>query len=529
MDSINIFDWPKRYLDIIRSKPLIPLDKQKRHDGKSIVVVLPTRFCKVGCTHCFCHSKPKMRDNICLDEKNELSWDGCSKVIQFINSADVEYMLIAGGGEPFEKEDFIYYLVEHCKVNRAVIATNGFWGRTHEKACQVLSRLRKIVEERAEKLMLVLRLSVDQWHIARIGNKGLITIIDAFNRLIGEHNYLKLELHTIENDKSIDELQLHFPNSHKNDGTQVASDNDKVLKKSKKRGFLTLESGLKIPIGYAKLFYPNLLVNLNDSDEKIQRVLKPFYEDIKVNQQGNYSVIYNDDGTKGLDYLINFNGNITTWGNYQLENISNLYIDAYEDVQNNLYNDIISYSFIDRDHEFREQLIKPVNPSAILRAAAINVRDYSGAYMLLESHTALYYAIQVIRYYTDEGLIDQSTFSHFPTELLSVIHSDNEHVISLYSQSMYSIIQQYAEDSNCTKDDWVDLFKLIELKHFCVTDEQIAQGLEFFNVKYGTQYTEIHEVIQDIDIKSAIPRLIERMTFQQPRVSARGRSTSSSG
>lgn len=518
MNAINIFDQPKRYLDIIRSKPLIPLDKQKRHDGKSIVVVLPTRFCKVGCTHCFCHSKPKMRDNFGLDEKNELSWDGCARVIEFINSADVEYMLIAGGGEPFEKEEFIYYLVEHCKVNRIVIATNGFWGRTYEKACQVISQLRKIVEERAEKLTLVLRLSVDQWHIARIGNKGLITIISAFDELIGEHSNFKLEMHTIENDKSIDELQLHFPNSYKNDGTQIVSDNDKVLKTSKKRGFLTLESGLEISIGYAKLFYPNLLVNLNDPDEKIRRVLEPFYEDINVNQQGNYSVVYNDDGTRGLDYLINFNGNITTWGNYQLENISNIYVDSYDDVQNNLYNDIISYSFIDRDLEFREQLIKPVNPSAILRAAAINVRDYSGAYMLLENHTALFYAIQIIRYYMNEGLIDFASFRHFPAELLSVIHADDEHVISLYSQSMYSIIQQYAEDPNCTKDDWVDLFKLIELKHFGVTDKQIAQGLEFFNAKYRTEYKGISEITRNIDIAKTIPRLIEKMTFQQPNV-----------
>lgn len=86
MDVTNIFDYPRRYLDLIRSSTLIQLDRQKRHDGKSIAVVMLTRFCKIGCAHCFCHSKPKTRDHIGLDEKNELSQEGCAKVIQFINN-----------------------------------------------------------------------------------------------------------------------------------------------------------------------------------------------------------------------------------------------------------------------------------------------------------------------------------------------------------------------------------------------------------------------------------------------------------
>jgi hypothetical protein len=285
----------------------MPSNKQKRHDGKSMVVVLPTRFCKVGCTHCIFNSKPKFK-NSNVSEKDEVSWDGCLKTVEFINAANVEYVLIAGGGEPFEKEDVVYHIIKHCKVNRVVIASNGFWGKTYERASQVINKLRNLVDRKDESLTLVLRLSLDQWHTERIGNKVIANIVHAFDSLIGKHNRFVLELHTIENDKSIDELQLNFLNSYRVDGSdQVISDNSKVLKNSKKRGVLTLESGLEIPIGYAKLFYPNLLVDLNQSKKELEHIQKPFYDDVHLNQKGNYSVIYNDDGTKGLDYLINFN------------------------------------------------------------------------------------------------------------------------------------------------------------------------------------------------------------------------------
>jgi hypothetical protein len=340
-----------------------------------MVVVLPTRFCKVGCTHCIFNSRPKFKDSN-VSEKDEISWDGCSKTVEFINSANVEYVLIAGGGEPFEKEDVVFHLIEHCEVNRVVIATNGFWGKNYEKAFQIINRLHEMVEQK-EHLTLVLRLSLDQWHKDRIGDNIIVHIIQAFDQLVERNKQFMLEIHTIENDKSIDELQQNFPNSYRVDGSdQVISDNNKVLKNSKKRGVLTLESGLRIPIGYAKLFYPNLLVDLNRSEQELEHIQKPFYDDVNLNQKGNYSVIYNDDGTKGLDYLINFNGNITTWGNYQLENTSNLYIDSYEDIQSNLYNDVISYSFIDKTLNFRESIVGVVNPYAVTRASAINIRDY---------------------------------------------------------------------------------------------------------------------------------------------------------
>ncbi|SDX92773.1 radical SAM protein [Thermoactinomyces sp. DSM 45892] len=509
----NIFDTPQKYLDIIRSSTCIKEENQKRHNGKSMVVVHPTRHCKVGCTHCIFYSQPKR--GVSADIKDEMSWTGCNHTIQFINAANVEYLLIAGGGEPFEKEEVVCHMVEHCFANRIVIATNGFWGKT--KAVKVLIRLQEILERRNDDVTLVLRLSLDEWHTDRIGNGAIVNIIKAFDEF-GKHPHLKLELHTIENDKSIDVLQKVFPNSQKQDDfIQVVSDNNTVLKNSKKRGVLTLASGLEIPIGYAKLFYPNLLIDLNRSDEDLRHIMKPFYEDVLVNQKGNYCTIHNSDGTVGLDYLINFNGNITTWGNYQLDSVSNIYIDSYDAVQRNLYNDIVSYAFIDKDHEFRESIVEEVNLHAVRRASGVNIRDYSGALLLQEHHTCLYFAVRMIQHYLSEGILDQSILDKLPFELSAVICADQNNVLNIYQKSNYSIIQQYME-SNCTENDWRDLYRLINLNHYRVTEEQKKQGLKFFNDKFGTTYTHPHELISDMDAKGIISRLMDRMNLQQSKV-----------
>lgn len=515
----NIFENPLHYLDILKSKPLIKVDMQERHDGKSLAVIFLTRYCKVGCTHCIYHSKPKFRNNIQVKEKDEFTHEGIKNTVQFINSANVEYLLIAGGGEPFEKEEHIYHLVEHCNVNRVVIATAGYFGRNYEKACKVLENFKEILDNRENKLTLVLRISADQWHTSRIGNKMIINIIKAFDELIGERNDFILELHTIENDKSIDEIQLLLPISKRMEFNNIVSDNDKIQKNSKKRGVLTLASGLNIPIGYAKLFNPNLLVDLNCTDEKLKLLTKPYYEDNFLNQKGNYSIVYNDDGTKGLDYIFNFNGNVTTWGNYQLNNISNIYMDSYQDVINNLYNDVISYSFINHNLEHREYLVNLVNPNAVKRSAAINIRDYSGAYMLQENHTALFYSICLIKQFIAKGIVDTSVIKGYPEILIDVINKDIKDIVKIYKQANYSIIQQYIDDINCTKDDWIYLLKLIQLNHYCVSENQLKQGVQYFNNKYNTNYHEIIDITKNIDIVGAIPRLIERMTFQPERVS----------
>ena len=89
--------------------------------------------------------------------------------------------------------------------------------------------------------------------------------------------------------------------------------------------------------------------------------------------------------------------------------LQNIYCDSYEDIINANFNNIISYSFLDKGYKYRIKIIDEVNHKAVLRSKAINIRDYAGAAILEEKKTTLYYAIRVIQDYIKENKIENKS------------------------------------------------------------------------------------------------------------------------
>lgn len=509
---MTIFNKPEKYLDIISNTDFI--SKKNYHSGNSLAVVFLTKFCKVGCSHCIYNSKPKFGNETVLEEESELTLQGVENFIDFINKGRISYLLIAGGGEPFEREEFVYKILDETNSERNVIVTAGYWGNRSEKVTSVLYKINEIAHKQNKKI--VLRVSVDFWHQSKIGSKAVYNIIKEYSKLEKKDKNFSLELHTLENDSTISKI---FENEDSMKLSEVyrkvSSDDTNVEKKSTRGKFLQVKSPKgfsNIPIGEAKLFYPNLLVDLYG--ENLEKIKEPFYRDVLENQDGNYSVIQNQDGLFGLDYIVNFNGNISTWGNYQLNNISNLYTDNYNQIIDNIYNDIISYSFIDKKINFRENVVNMINNKAVERAAAINIRDYSGSYLLHEKNTALFYSIIVIKEYLKEGMIDKNILTRLPSELVELIGKNIDEIKCEYQESNYDIFEQYKNDYTMTKEDWMDLFLLVSLGHYEVDENKIKENILYFNLKFDENYDSLESIKKNIDMMTITPRLIERLTFQ---------------
>lgn len=506
----NVFDEPNFYLNELKNISFIKRDKQKRHTGKSVAVIFLTRYCNLGCDFCIYKSKPK--NEIEVNEKNEFSNIGCERAISFINDSNVGYLLIAGGGEPFEKEQCIYDIMRQVNVERVIIATNGFWVLDSKKTKEIFEKLNEILSKQKYIKDFIIRFSIDQWHQKKINLQSVAEMFKLYSNIVDDKDRFKLEIHTIIGDNTISELVKEMGKEvYENDSITYVSDNKKIYKKSKKRSYIEMRDNQRINVGYAKLFYPNLKINLNQPKEKTEKVLKPFYEDVINSQDGNFSTVQNNDGTFGLDYLINFNGNVSTWGNYQLKNIPNLYSNSNEEINNLLYNDLISYSYIDLDLADREKIVKKVNPLAVTRSAAINVRDYSGAYLLYENKTALYYLIMIIKKYIDEGLIDTETIEQLPEELYNLINTDESLIQQEYNKSNYSIINQYIENEENKMENWAAILYLIKNGHFFVPEQQMRLALNYINSKQTDKFNDIDEIIQKYDAK-IYSTIIEQMT-----------------
>ena len=269
----------------------------------------------------------------------------------------------------------------------------------------------------------------------------------------------------------------------------------------------------EIKIGYAKLFFPDFKPDLNAMNASIDKALKVFDEDMQISEFGNPSVVPNCDGTLGLDFWIEYNGNVTTWGNQDNGSLYNIYTDDYERVSNGTFGNIITYSFLDKGYYYRENIVNEINPKAVLRSKVINLRNYTSALLLEEDKTKLYYAIRVIKDYLEEGILTENDIEVLPLDLVKLIHSDIADIKVAYRNSSKDIVTQ-SMDKELNKEEWECLFLLIKLGHYDVKEENLRKAIEEYNERYFCHLENL-ESIHDSNDSILYESIKERIAFMK--------------
>ena len=494
----NIFENPQKYIQKLRNIHLIDNKKIKDFSGKSIAVIFLTKYCNADCKFCIYKSPRKKNKN--ESTNNELTEIGIQKCIEFINNSNIGYLLISGGGEPFLKLSHIFNLIENVKTEEIVIVSNGFWGANLEKALEILNNMEKIQKKRHIKITI--RISVDKWHTEKLGTNHIKNIINIFSKNYTSNKNFKLKIHTIADDNTILDIIGKY-NFNIKSQKKYSSDNKVLNKSNRHRMIIELINGYELEIEFAKLFHPNLEVNLNNN---INEQLKVFNEDLTQSQAGNFSTVLNSDNTKGLDYLINYNGNISTWANYQTYNSPNIYYDNRKDIINKLYGDIISYSFLKEPLKFIIKAVEEVNPIAVKRSIGINIRDYFGMYLLYEHKTLLYYYVKLLKRYLYKDIL--INLNKLPIEIKEIIKLEDKKIIELYNKSEYNIFSQYKE-KKFSKEEWEDLFFLIDKGHFPINKMQVKEGLCYYNKHTEQKYSTYKDIIKKCNINNRYERLLK--------------------
>lgn len=127
--------------------------------GSSFFIHL-SELCPVACLHCMYSSDLHRKT-----AKDSLSPGELEATIDFINESRSEKLNITGGGEPFVKFASILRLLERVDVPRVEIVSAGHWGRSPQRARQLLSRMDEALARNPHKPRVLLRLSIDRYHI----------------------------------------------------------------------------------------------------------------------------------------------------------------------------------------------------------------------------------------------------------------------------------------------------------------------------------------------------------------------------
>jgi len=471
----NIFSNPQKYREIILNDVLIKSDRAQ-FSGKSFICVSFTRFCPVGCSFCFFSSAPATKEKAITDAFTEEMLD---RFIQFANDSNLGYLLISGGGEPFMERACILKVVEQVQTDKMVLVTSGNWAKTEAGAATYLKQIYEAYKKRKTETTLVIRLSIDKEH-EKVGLNPVFHLISLFEENYLEEKHFKLQFHTLFDDPCIEEVYQRLGNKIISvESRQVKSDAETILKVNPAEKIVRLSSGLEIKVGYAKRFYSNIKVNLNDP-KVIERNLAVFQWDMTESEENNPSVVTNIQGGKGLDFWVNFNGNVTTWGNQVPDHIFNLYEDDYRMVVNGTFLDPISLGYLENGDTYRDRIINEVNPRAILRAKAMNIRDYTGAIICEEEKTRLYLSLRILQDYISAKRVTKQEMEEWPPEIRETAILSKHDLITMFHQSDYSIVDQYLKKP-FVQEEWLEFFELIKLGHYDISPQNIRTAIDYYN------------------------------------------------
>jgi len=293
---MNIFDESTKYLNEILQQ--VKVTNPSYFTGKSMAVAFFTKLCPVGCSFCFFKSNNNEQEYDLL-EKQELSEEGFKKLINFINSSNIEVLQISGGGEPFEKSNYIVETIKCANVDKIVLVSSGNWANNYEQAEELLKNIHTALEERSSKIDIALRISVDKFHIAQLGNDKINNIISIFEENFKNKENFKLQIHTIIGDDTINKIMRELG------ATEKSYDLEGEINKNSNRIIFTTPNGLDIQVERAKLFLSKIDTNIGD-ERIIKQKEEIFFKDLNESQDGNFSLYRDKNNNIGLDYLINY-------------------------------------------------------------------------------------------------------------------------------------------------------------------------------------------------------------------------------
>ena len=496
---------------ILESHNLIHYET-KPYAGKSFICLFLTRFCGVGCPFCFFKSPPNKGSS---DIQDSFTEEGVDKFIQFANKANVGYLQISGGGESFLKKKALLKCITEVNADRIMLVTSGVWAVNEEVGLAYVREIEAALQKRKTPARVSIRLSVSQGHSIKLETKPLVNLLTLFEKYYRNHPYLTLQLKTFEGDPTLWTF-LNARGDYQLEEIGVNSSDDDNVKKIipwKKR--IIFSSGYSVILGVSRVFNPGLRPNLNDP-HSIQNTIDVYNQDIDQSENNFPAVVFNTNGRKGLDWLVEYNGNVCTWQNRVQDNLLNVYEDDFKTVLHHTFSDPLTLSYIEKGSRYRDMIVSEVSPRSVTLMKAVSVRDYAGNCLFEDEKVRLYYTLRTLQDYIKEGRVNHTVLQRLPSELLKVLSLRKEDIITLFKDATYSIVDQEIKrrpNSLMIRD----FLELLKLGHFDVSEGHVAKAISYYNglLSPSERISTLNQVVPEfgLDIER---RLTDRVIQIKP-------------
>lgn len=470
----NFFNNPYLLRDeILNLGNIVTDDSSKIYTGESFICVFFTRFCGVGCPFCFFSSPQKNTEN---NIEDCFSSDGVDKFVEFANKANVGYLQISGGGEPFLMKKAILKSVEFINANRIILITSGMWASSEYTAEAYLEAIESAISRRKIESRVTIRLSISEGHSRKLGLKPLINLINIFNRKYRNCKNFTLQLKTFKGDNTL----LDYLKSKNCKITQIGknkSDDNMHKKVIPYKYEVTFEDDYKVIMGISRVFDPSMKPNLHDWNS-IKNTISIYDKDVEQSENDYPSVVFNSNNKNGLDWIVEYNGNVCTWQNRVHDNYLNVYEDSYENVYNKTFADPLTRSYIEKGSTYRDKIISEITTRPVTLMKAVSIRDYAGNCLFEDEKVRLYYTIRVLQDYKKEGRLITSKLNG---KIKEIIDLSLDNLMVLYKSANYSIVDFEINKNGNDVKRFLIFLELIKLGHFELKPHEVQKAINHYN------------------------------------------------
>ncbi|WP_205684927.1 4Fe-4S cluster-binding domain-containing protein [Poseidonibacter lekithochrous] len=465
----NPFHFPRNIRKMILNN--VKVKREIQFQGKGFICSLINSRCHIGCNHCMFSSNMDEKKN----NQNTMTTKRLDKLMKLVKDSNTGYLLISGGGEGFLELPLMYQIVEKSNADLTWMVTSAFWAKEKEKAIIILNNLYTFYLKGNRRLnfkrKICIRVSFDSYHVQKLSKNSntpldyIINIIRIFESTYSTQGGFFLQLHAMEEEYFLVEQLKDKISAIQVKNTSSIHNNEKATESVIK---LQLPSGYNFEITFAKLLLSDLTVDIRNK-KLLDKRIDLWEKDALINEEGFPSCHVNKDGLIGTDMLIIYNGRVSGGWQSELSDVTiNIDKDDYSQIMDKTLSDVAVLSTIEYGLKYRFDIINEICSKAIIRAKAVNIRDYTSLILFEEDIVKAYYSIRVVQDFINKGRIKEKDIESYPSELKEIINMTKEELISLYKSSEYDIIQQFEE-----KEKGFKIF-LEEIRIFSKTKNSIV-------------------------------------------------------
>lgn len=412
LNQLQVCDLKKEILKInVRNK--------NTYSGKSLIYFHLTKYCHITCKHCICNSeKPNHNKQL-----NSFTPKQVNTILDFVTKANTEKLVITGGGEPFLSFENLIEIIGNVNCESIVLITSGYWAKSIDSTKKILAILNQTIKENKNNPSLILRISIDNFHLNHVPLSYCHNIINVFSEKYSDSENYTLMFHTLNNDstyvKMIEDLVVK----------DKSNDKQNVLR-------VTLKNNYEFGIEFAPLIDMYGLTTINNADKEIANInSKQYLKSFKNSKCLNGKIItglhIDENNEVGFDYLINYDGSVNIWGTTHSDSEQNIFNNTFPEINTNFSGDIITTGILEKGLEYFNSILSEFNKIDLFKAkASFNTDEYMKI-ALKNDQNIIYVAIRMLNDFTIENRINSEQLSPTLHFLLNLSHKDlNEFIIN---------------------------------------------------------------------------------------------------